>query len=469
MASVSRFRTSAFCLLPFALFLSSACAAEPGRPPVVRLAVEGRDNATPSVAARDRLVVVTWSASVPEGGTDIFAAVSHDGGADVPRARAGERSSWRGARERRTAASRRDRTCPEQSRRACPEQSRRACPEQSRRACPEQSRRARPEQSRRAARDRRRSGQPGGTARQKCGSRDRPTAAALRRICGGPFRRARWPARVDVARDRRRQRAARRVAGWPQCHAKTRRARCASATPAAPASGHKHHGAGGGDSRQDLYYSVFRADGTRTETQVATHVCFCCKTAVVTDGSGHASIAWRHIFPNDLRDIAFRTLGESATSGEAVRISEDQWQLKGCPDDGPAMVREPWRTRPSRVADDGSRRTSCEGRVLRVNGRRTDVLAARAARRRRRRLGVAPAAGPDWIERARRGLGRAAGQRPTRYLIRRRSPDGQWSPIEVLPDSATAYYPAVAAVSDATIVVWASATTPRQTIGVMRR
>jgi len=43
------------------------------------LSVDGRASANPSVAANGRIVVVAWSASLPEGTTDVFAAVSLDG------------------------------------------------------------------------------------------------------------------------------------------------------------------------------------------------------------------------------------------------------------------------------------------------------------------------------------------------------------------------------------------------------
>src|ERR1041385_1087657 len=43
------------------------------------LAIAGRANATPSIAADGRFVVIAWSASA-RGMTDIYAAVSSDGG-----------------------------------------------------------------------------------------------------------------------------------------------------------------------------------------------------------------------------------------------------------------------------------------------------------------------------------------------------------------------------------------------------
>src|SRR3954465_14532848 len=45
------------------------------------LAIPGRSNATPSIAAEGNTVVVAWSATLPNGGAaDVFAAVSRDGG-----------------------------------------------------------------------------------------------------------------------------------------------------------------------------------------------------------------------------------------------------------------------------------------------------------------------------------------------------------------------------------------------------
>src|SRR5262245_31669412 len=46
----------------------------------VTLAVPGRSNATPSIAADGEFVAVTWGSSLPSGSTDIFLATSRDGG-----------------------------------------------------------------------------------------------------------------------------------------------------------------------------------------------------------------------------------------------------------------------------------------------------------------------------------------------------------------------------------------------------
>ena len=45
----------------------------------VQLAIEGRANATPWVAARGPFVAVVWGATATGGGTDVYLAVSRDG------------------------------------------------------------------------------------------------------------------------------------------------------------------------------------------------------------------------------------------------------------------------------------------------------------------------------------------------------------------------------------------------------
>jgi hypothetical protein len=57
-----------------------AAAAAPQGAGAVTLAMPGRANANVSLAASGSFVAAAWSASVPGGGTDIYAAASSDGG-----------------------------------------------------------------------------------------------------------------------------------------------------------------------------------------------------------------------------------------------------------------------------------------------------------------------------------------------------------------------------------------------------
>jgi hypothetical protein len=107
----------------------------------------------------------------------------------------------------------------------------------------------------------------------------------------------------------------------------------ATAKTAAPAPRHE------GAPRQDVYQAVIAPDGTVSEAHVARDVCYCCKTAVGIGPSGRVNVAWRHIFPESMRDIAMATSSDGGrTFGPLARISEDRWQLSGCPDDGPSMA-----------------------------------------------------------------------------------------------------------------------------------
>lgn len=96
--------------------------------------------------------------------------------------------------------------------------------------------------------------------------------------------------------------------------------------------------AAGGAPRQDIFHTTWKGDVTPSETAVADNVCFCCKTAVAMSG-GRVYVAWRHIYPGSLRDIAVaRSTDGGQTFGPPIRVSEDGWKLDACPDDGPAMA-----------------------------------------------------------------------------------------------------------------------------------
>lgn len=114
---------------------------------------------------------------------------------------------------------------------------------------------------------------------------------------------------------------------------------------AAPAALHEHHASGAPltaalrtPMRQDIYHAIWRGNDAPLETSVATNVCFCCKTAIVSRGKD-VFVAWRHLFPGGIRDIAVaRSTDGGASFSAAVRVSEDNWKIDACPDDGPAMA-----------------------------------------------------------------------------------------------------------------------------------
>jgi hypothetical protein len=48
-------------------------------------------------------------------------------------------------------------------------------------------------------------------------------------------------------------------------------------------------------------------------------------------------IVWRHVFAPSIRDHALMKLNTDGSPGKVVRLSEDQWDLDGCPHHGPAI------------------------------------------------------------------------------------------------------------------------------------
>ena len=106
------------------------------------------------------------------------------------------------------------------------------------------------------------------------------------------------------------------------------------------ADGHKRHGSGTYDGvamaqRSSLFYA---RPGT-AEREVAAGVCYCCKTALAAGRDGRLVAAWRHVYPGNLRDIAVSVSPDGGrTFGAPTRVSEDGWAITGCPDDGPAVA-----------------------------------------------------------------------------------------------------------------------------------
>jgi hypothetical protein len=90
--------------------------------------------------------------------------------------------------------------------------------------------------------------------------------------------------------------------------------------------------------RSGLYYATFgpRASADR---QLTPGVCYCCKSAVVALPGGLLLAAWRHVSPDNMRDIAFAISRDGGgTFSAPARVSADGWSINGCPDDGPALA-----------------------------------------------------------------------------------------------------------------------------------
>ena len=72
---------------------------------------------------------------------------------------------------------------------------------------------------------------------------------------------------------------------------------------------------------------------------IARGVCYCCKTAAITAPDGALYLAWRHVYAGNQRDIAFASSRDRGrTFTEPTRVSADGWQLDGCPENGPSLA-----------------------------------------------------------------------------------------------------------------------------------
>ena len=86
-----------------------------------------------------------------------------------------------------------------------------------------------------------------------------------------------------------------------------------------------------------LYFS--RGEEDEAGQAIATGVCYCCKTAVAAGADGSIYAAWRHVYPGNIRDIAFTMSRDGGRTFSApLRVSDDRWVLDGCPENGPAMA-----------------------------------------------------------------------------------------------------------------------------------
>ncbi len=255
---------------------------------ILELKVDGRANATPWIDARGNWVALTWSAARAEGGADVFVVVSNDGGVTFRTpVRVNE-----GQGEARVGGELPPRVAITEPRSG-----------------------AEPE------------------IVVAWGARADATAVKVARSHDGGRR---FDAATSVQAA-----GAKGDRGW---HALALDARgrahvmwldhrgLAARTP----TEHDHH-KGGADMAQlsGLYYGQ---PGV-SERELTKGVCYCCKTALAAGANGTFYAAWRHVYPGNIRDIAFtQSRDDGQTFTAPARVSRDEWELAGCPDDGPAMT-----------------------------------------------------------------------------------------------------------------------------------
>jgi hypothetical protein len=100
-------------------------------------------------------------------------------------------------------------------------------------------------------------------------------------------------------------------------------------------------GSGHGEQNRELYFAA-STDGGRSFSKnrlVASEACPCCKTALAASADGRVYVGWRQVLPGDFRHIAVAASSDGGASFAAPTVvSDDRWELQGCPVSGPALA-----------------------------------------------------------------------------------------------------------------------------------
>ena len=71
--------------------------------------------------------------------------------------------------------------------------------------------------------------------------------------------------------------------------------------------------------------------------KAAGTLCECCRIAVSFDNDGLPVLLARFIYPGDIRDHGLIRVQAGGEAPSAWRVTFDQWEIKGCPEHGPAI------------------------------------------------------------------------------------------------------------------------------------
>ncbi len=396
----------------------------------VSLSIPGRTSATPSVAADGSFVAIVWGASSPDGATDVFAASSRDGGRVF------------GAPVRVNDV--------------------------------DGDARLNGEQPPQVGLVRRAGHEPAIAVVWTTKGRRGTRLLQARSDDGGrSFGRSQIVPGTDEAGNRGWQAVSVEPSGRVNVAWLDHRELASDSTMAVA-----HHEHGGGQKMDGVAMAqksklfVGSLDGSLPPRAITGGVCYCCKTALVSEPGGRIYAAWRHVYSGNLRDMAFAMSRDGGRAfSEPVRVSEDQWVLEGCPDDGPSMAVDPkarihlvW---PTLVPGEKNDQTIGIFYATSANG------STFSARERIRTEGI-----PHHPRLVALGDGQLiaawdeSGDGTRRIAIGRGRPDPNGRIAfrrETLPSTeGPSVYPAIAVANDAILVTWTSGSSSLSSIRVVR-
>lgn len=89
-----------------------------------------------------------------------------------------------------------------------------------------------------------------------------------------------------------------------------------------------------------IYYSWSSDRGGHfaPERKLLDHSCECCHIALARSPEGHVSVFFRAIYGDNIRDHAYATLTAGREPAPARRATFSEWQIAGCPHQGPGLA-----------------------------------------------------------------------------------------------------------------------------------
>jgi len=202
-----------------------------------------------------------------------------------------------------------------------------------------------------------------------------------------------------------------------------------------------------------LYFAAL--DGASRSQALTGGVCYCCKTAVTTGPDGAIYAAWRHVYPGNLRDIAFTASRDGGrTFAAPVRVSSDGWILDGCPENGPALavgadnvVHALWPTLVGGANGDAESTLALFHATSRNGGAFSprERVAIEGTPRHPQLTATSVGLVAAWDEQTASG---------SRRVVLARLAGGGSAPREIVSGNARAQTPAIAGTSDAVVIAW---------------
>jgi hypothetical protein len=95
------------------------------------------------------------------------------------------------------------------------------------------------------------------------------------------------------------------------------------------------------ENNREVYFSISDDHGKSfsPNRKIAGDVCPCCKTALAAAPDGTVYLAWRQVVGDNFRHIAVAASNDRGANFDApVIVSDDKWQIAGCPVSGANLV-----------------------------------------------------------------------------------------------------------------------------------